>query len=389
MPTDEDTKVFDVARPSLARTNDASHLAVAEHQPQVGVPELGSTPIHVAMGDEDESQVIAHSTPVEKPSIAEGNSEDFSSLTPEHQEYTPVESLIHSDSYDPHPQQTFTPQTNHDGEWPETPPLPTARGAGPRRRWTKILGLLLVALILVVVGGYLAIDAGLIKSNIKLPFHIFNQQKSSSPKTATSSAPAAAPSKPAPAAPSVPTGFTAYTLTGTSFSFDYPTAWGAPVVKTDPGFSKRSVTGTTDGTYAYQVNFATNKDVQAVFTSSKYLPTTRALLYYDYLQWCVGTNDGKFYKQTLHFTTTAGVDTPSTVTCDQGPLADATKIDNQTIVQLKTKDAAGAVLGDLYTQNLTDGDLVVLHVKDAAMTNATNIKTLLTTVKTSSTSSTN
>jgi hypothetical protein len=75
------------------------------------------------------------------------------------------------------------------------------------------------------------------------------------------------------------------------------------------------------------------------------------------------------------------VDTPGTIACDQGPLTDATKIDNVSIVQLNTKDAAGKPLGDLYTENLTSNDLSVLHIKDAAMKSSTDIKQLLTTVK--------
>src|SRR5262249_11366538 len=117
----------------------------------------------------------------------------------------------------------------------------------------------------------------------------------------------------------------------------YPTAWGAPAVTTDPGYSQRSSTAKSDGTYAYIVNFATNKDVQMAFTSAKYLPATRTSLYYDYLQWCTGTNDAKVYKSLMHFTTSAGVDTPSTVTCDQGPLTDATKLNSAAILQAKLR----------------------------------------------------
>jgi hypothetical protein len=89
----------------------------------------------------------------------------------------------------------------------------------------------------------------------------------------------------------------------------------------------------------------------------------------------------------LKFTTAGGVDSPSTVTCDQGPLADADKINDSTIVQANTKDAAGKVSGDLYTKNLSDSELVVFRVKDKAMTNADDIKTLLESVKVSSSNS--
>jgi hypothetical protein len=96
----------------------------------------------------------------------------------------------------------------------------------------------------------------------------------------------------------------------------------------------------------------------------------------------MGTIDKKFYMQSLHFSSAAGVDSPSTILCDQGPLNDATKLNEKTIVQLKTKDTDGkTVLGDIYTQNLTDTEFTVLRVKDTTMTNADNIKKLLDTVK--------
>jgi hypothetical protein len=99
------------------------------------------------------------------------------------------------------------------------------------------------------------------------------------------------------------------------------------------------------------------------------------------LQWCNGTNDNKIYKSVLNFTTANGVSTPSTVSCDQGPLTDATKLTDNTIVQLKTKDATGAVIGDLYTKNLSEASLPVFRIKDATMSNGDNIKLMLPTVK--------
>jgi hypothetical protein len=90
----------------------------------------------------------------------------------------------------------------------------------------------------------------------------------------------------------------------------------------------------------------------------------------------------------LHFTTENKIDSPSTVTCDVGPLADASKLDNQTIVQAGTKDASGKVIGDLYTENLTGTDLAVLRAKDATSKNSDNIKALLSTIKSSASSTT-
>jgi hypothetical protein len=292
---------------------------------------------------------------------------------------------------------------NHAGDpdWHEASPMPTARGAGPRRSKSKMLLWLFVIILVAVAAVYLAIDAGLIKSDVKLPFHIFNKQKTSA--VAPSPAPKANTSNSIsqpPAQSAIPEGFTKYEAKDAGLSFAYPTAWGTPALTKDPGFSKRGGTNKTDGTHAFLVNFATNKDVQVALTSSKYLPESRpangtAWYYYDYLQWCTGTNDNKlFYKQTLHFATdTSKVDTPATVTCDQGPIADATKLDDATIVQNKTSinslpQAQSFDSVDLYTKNLASNkDYPVLRVKDVTMKNATDIKKLLDTLNVSSSSS--
>jgi hypothetical protein len=51
-------------------------------------------------------------------------------------------------------------------------------------------------------------------------------------------------------------------------------------------------------------------------------------------------------------------------------------------LQQKTKDSAGAVLGDLYTKNLTaNKDIPVLRIKDSTMKNGDDIKKLLATIK--------
>jgi hypothetical protein len=222
-----------------------------------------------------------------------------------------------------------------------------------------------------LAGAYLAIDSGLIKTSLNLPFHVFKQK--SAPKTT--------PPVSQPTAAVIPTGFTQYKLAGTSLSFDAPTSWGLPTSSSDPGYSTRTTGGQSDGTYAYLVDFAANKDVQIAVTSSKYLPPARGSLYYDYLQWCTGSSDAKYYFGILHFTTANKIDTPTTVTCDQGPLSDVTKLDSSTIVQLKTKDVSGTVIGDIYVKNLSNSDLPAFRVKDSAMTSSTDIKQLLLTVK--------
>jgi hypothetical protein len=246
--------------------------------------------------------------------------------------------------------------------------------AGPPKGRSK-LKMFMVALVLLVIGGYLLIDSGLVSANVDLPFHIFKQKSDETP------APVAAPQKQAVSStPAVPDGFKTYKLAGTTLTFAAPTTWGEPTSVPVNGYSKRGADAKTDGTYAYIVSFAGNKNIEVAVTSAKYLPPARAPQYYDYLQWCTGTNDGKFYQSLLHFTTENKVDTPSTISCDQGPLA-AQKLTDTTLVQAKAKDATGKDLGDIYTKNLKNDNLVVFRVKDTAMTSGSDIKLLLATVQ--------
>lgn len=448
MPYDEDTKVFDVARPSKAYPDATSKPVIVGHRPQTSdpmvkeeasAPSAPSTPIHVSLADEEPEDIMTHPAEADTASIEPESAGSFeqhfaepensahegdvplvehgepeakepspdTAPAPEHPEepvehsedtagsFTSLHTLLPEESDNPaHRQEGANHdmhQPAHDDGWHETPPLPITRGAGPKRRWPKILGLIILLACLVLVAGYLAIDAGLVKSDVKLPFHIFNKQK-----TSISTAP---PPTPAPVTnnsasapgPSVPNGFTAYKLTGTNISFAYPTEWGTPAVSNDPGYNERGgkAAKLSEGPHAYLVSFASNKDVQITVTDNRYLPVKRTATYYDYLQWCIGTYDKKLYAQSLHTTTYPdGSEVPSNLLCDQGPLTDAAKINDTTIVQLKTKDTDGkTILGDLYTKNLTDPRLSVLRAKDATGKNAEKIKELLLTVQVSSNSS--
>jgi hypothetical protein len=248
--------------------------------------------------------------------------------------------------------------------------LPISKDESRKSGWRKLVLWLLLLLAAIGIGFYLALDSGLISNNIKLPLDLIKDKKVAVVKVTTT---------PPPAPPAVPAGFSAYTDSALPFSFNYPTIWGVPTVTTEQGFSKRGGTNKTDGTYAYFVNFATNKDVQIAVTSGKYLPPTRSTQYYDFLAWCVSTTDTKIYKSVLNFTTATGVDIPSTTTCNQGPLADAAKIDTTTIVQTDTKATDGTALGDVYTKNLGTADLPVVRVKDATRKNGADIKIILNT----------
>lgn len=254
--------------------------------------------------------------------------------------------------------------------------------AEPKRKGSS-LKWLLAGLLVLIIAAYLLIDSGLISTGINLPFHIFKQDNNTPPAAANQPA-AQQQTASQSAASDLPAGFKLYSLSGTNLTFAAPGAWGEPTSTTEQGYSKRGGSNQPSGNYAYLVSFATNKDVQVAVTSSQYLPPTRDRLYYDYLQWCTGSNDGKYYQSILNFTTTDKVDEPSTISCDQGPLDGATKLDSSTILQAKAADGAGKTIGDIYIKNLSDKNLPVLRIKDAAMANGTDIKTLLGTVKSTS-----
>lgn len=244
----------------------------------------------------------------------------------------------------------------------------------PKRKWPKFAALLFV----LAVGAFMAVDSGIVGGAAKLPFHIFKQDED---KSAVTKTPAAQqPAK--QTGPVIPAGFKEYRISGTTVTFAAPIAWGDPTSTTESGYSKRGGTNQADGTYAYLVNFATNKNIQIAVTSGKYLPPVRAAQYYDYLQWCTGTVDSKYYQSVLKFTTVDKVDMPSTTACDQGPLTGAIKMDEQSLVWSKVADAQNKVIGDIYIRNLNDVSLVALRVKDAVMTNGDSIKQLLSTAKT-------
>lgn len=239
-----------------------------------------------------------------------------------------------------------------------------------RRKLGRKFWLGLAVLLVALAGVYAAIDKGLILGSVNLPLHIFKQSK-----PAVTSTPAATSGS------TIPPGFVATKLVEANLTFAYPTTWGAPTAAIDQGFSKRSTSAKADVSYAFLLSFPDNKDVQVVITSAKFLPPPRATLYYDFLGWCVGSVDAKYYLGALRFATENGVDTPSTTTCDQGPLNNVVKLNNDTIVQTNIKNADGGLLGDIYTKNLTDKSYVVARVKDATMKNSEPIKTMLDSFK--------
>ena len=388
----DETRVFDISRPGHSSPNPTSKPIIVGHHPTMADPmvnkEMPDSPQHIPVNDTSVQPAPADNEPLrggedtslfaasantgstlshsDEPTLTPSPeaSDDSSSVFPTNEPETPSPEVPAEAMPDSEPMPPVEQPAHVEGLHVETP-----KRRGP---FMKILLLLLVLL----VAGYLLIDSGVIKTGINLPLHIFKQKKPAA--TATSDNTAA---KQQAAVTSVPAGFTEYKIAGTSVTFAAPAAWGTPTSATDPGYSTRGGAVKSDGTYAYLVDFATNKDVEIAVTSAKYLPTKRPTLYYDFLQWCVGTNDGKFYETAMHFTTsTDKLDTPSTTSCDQGPVA-ALKVDDSTIVQAKAASTDGKVIGDIYTKNLQNTNLPVFRVKDATSVNGADIKQLLTTVK--------
>lgn len=378
----DETRVFDVARPGRSSPDATSKPVIVGHHPTMNDPMMkeadSPSPTRIDVQDSGvDGSAIASS----------GDSTEFSPMSFNTEsptiEETPEPGIIGPEAsfgqVFPN-QQADIPQAAEHAQTPAGLPAHHEEGlhVGPPKRRKKRLMPAIILILLLLTGAYLAIDSGLIKTGFKMPFHVF-KQKAAAPAATTPS-----PNQNQTATPAVPAGFTVYKLADTDVTFAAPTAWGQPTSTPDPGFSARGGTNKSDGTHAYLVNFAANKDVEIAVTSSKYLPAARTALYYDFLQWCVGTADSKIYLTTLRFSTANKIDTPTTSTCDQGPVADAAKLDAATIVQLKTKGADGKDLGDLYTKNLKETGLPVFRVKDAAMTNGDNIKKLLDTVKVTS-----
>lgn len=412
--TDDSERVFDVSRPHRVMPGPTSKPVITGHHPRTIDPMVHSksptpadqpaktfsekkiTPVTVSW---DEPEAPAAERPKNEGGTdlnaltADAAVEEISKAEEEKTEdiYPGATSGIGHEETAQAPHKDWDNISVPDDGGAEIPPSPEALpivdppGASRRGGLKGFLKWAAILLFLAGFGGYLAVDAGIVGDNVKLPFEIFKEKEPVPEVTQTTTAP-----KSKRDIPKVPAGFTSYKLAQTPVTFAYPTAWGTPSVTEEPGYKTRTNSSTpdlevakSDGTYAYLITFAAKNDVQLALTSSKLLPGKRVVRYYDFLQWCTGTVDSKFYKQQLKFTTASGTETPTTIACDQGPLADAVKIDAQTIVQPKTKDSDNkTVLGDVYTKNLAGEELTVFRVKDTTSANAESIKTLLESVKT-------
>lgn len=389
----EENRVFDVAKPGQSSPSATSKPIIVGHHPAMSDPMVrddsavgSNNSTHIQIRDDDDTfEHVGESSNSEHDhetshetsdaglfadSPAFGSENQHSSADDKSLFDSPVDS-----SHDPKPvddnndQPIFPEQKDEDIQ--PIGRVEELRVSPPKRKKWPIVVLILLVL---GIGAYLAVDSGAVGSGINLPYHFFKQKTQTAATTPTPA------TKTTVATSLLPAGFTKYKLEGTQLTFAAPTAWGKPTSATDAGFSARGGSNKADGVYAYLVAFETNKDIQIAVTSAKYLPPARTALYYDFLQWCTGTNDGKIYLGVMRFTTTNKIDTPSTITCDQGPMPAPTKLDSTTVVELKSKDGAGKVVGDLYTKNIDNKELVVFRVKDAAMTNSVDIKKMLLTI---------
>ncbi len=382
--------VFDINKPRTFGATPSARPVITGHQPIMPdpmvtpqeTPSPGGSKISVKVDEFSNSSATMEGEPQLSPPFKLRSDDNES--TAQQAPYMPVSDLTGITQNQPSTSPKLTQASEiKDEQIVTTDPKPSVFGSSNHtpvnggktpnhRRSHAKLWLALLVIVIVLAGAYAAIDKGLILSNINLPVHIFKKTdisvsnpQSSSPGTQAS----------------IPAGFTVTKLVEANLTFDYPTAWGAPTATTDQGFSKRSTSAKADANYAFIITFPNNKDVQVAITSGKLLPPARTAQYYDFLGWCVGTVDAKYYAGVLHFSSAGGVDSPTTVACDQGPLNNVAKLTNDTIVQTNVKNTDGSPLGDIYTKNIANNDYVVVRAKDATMKNGDLVQTMLGTIQ--------
>lgn len=381
--------VFDINKPRTYGATPSARPVITGHQPMMPDPMVtaletappSSPKINVKVDESSDSPATMGGEPQLSPPFKPSN--DSQSAT-QRAPYMPVSDL--TGITQTQPTSNFRPTQAsevRDEQIVTTNPKPSVFGSSNHGSVSKDntpkyhkshakLWLLSLLVLILLAGAYAAIDKGLILSNINLPVHIFKKTDTSTTSSQSGNSATQV---------SIPAGFTATKLVEANLTFAYPSAWGAPSATTDQGFSKRSASAKVDVNYAFLVSFPSNKDVQLAITSGKFLPPSRTALYYDFLGWCVGTADSKYYAGVLRFSTADGVDTPSTVTCDQGPLNNVAKLTSDTIVQTNIKNTDGSLLGDIYTKNLSGSDYAVIRAKDATSKNGDLIQTMLGTIQ--------
>lgn len=202
---DDEERVFDVSRPHRSSPSATSKPIIVGHHPLMSDPmmkeenqqehglfsshiEKKVTPVHVTMDEaepeaggslpftgpkhpkeEFQGAMPGATEPAKEPDETPKVQPD----SPTGPQYTSVESLM-DEKHDPAP---FSASGSDDSEPPISAlPMPHPKGAGPRGKGKKIALWTTTLLVLVLAGGYLAVDAKLIDSDIKLPFEIFKEK---------------------------------------------------------------------------------------------------------------------------------------------------------------------------------------------------------------------
>ncbi len=153
----------------------------------------------------------------------------------------------------------------------------------PKMHWWDWV---VLAIIVLFLAAYLAIDSGLLKADINLPFHIFKQDTTELVISST-------PTPVAPVAPTLPANWATYQNKDIGYKFSYPKNWGVPVATNKAfevyKFSKQESVLLDVGTKV----FCPQGDAPQTKTSQGWYEKTDKL----YLTWCKYSTDwdGKDY----------------------------------------------------------------------------------------------
>lgn len=257
MPNDESQRVFDVSRPGSAAPPATSRPMIggmpASSDPMLNENTASAIPVNTG----EEASVIPGAEPTRIPVTEDA------SMSPDLQFTNQTDVNVNNVTNDQtgpmpgQPQSMASPEVQNrinshplfqadDGIPPNgQPPAANVHYHQPKRRhW---LAWLLVLILAVLIGGYLAIDSGLVKSSINLPFHIF-KQKGETAQTSTPASSSTAPQQTQSAASAA----ALQTYSDDFLTLKYPTAW--TVVRNDntslPGTKSLKIYGPNDSDIA-------------------------------------------------------------------------------------------------------------------------------------------
>lgn len=193
---DDPDRVFDVSRPGRTAAGATSRPLVVGHRPQVTDPMVQEDNPYAEFGEEkkvtpvpvtwDAPEENAHTpaandfggnsafeeSSLQDNAVATEPEVDVETKATHHENRPSVDTLFAPDNH------ADKSSWTGDGQPPVTAlPLAHSAGAGPRRSVKKMLAWLGAFLVLAGAGTYLAIDAGLVGANIKLPFEFFKEKK--------------------------------------------------------------------------------------------------------------------------------------------------------------------------------------------------------------------